>query len=102
MLDAALISPNAQIGYSINASIAASLLVPCSILAFLQIVLLMPFRDDGDGFVLDTWRLMKDTLISAFFMVLTFALIYKNIGLILKWSGKFGQRAKMYPTRMNG
>jgi hypothetical protein len=20
----------------------------------------------------------------------------------LKWSGKFGQRAKMYPTRMNG
>jgi hypothetical protein len=20
----------------------------------------------------------------------------------VKWSGKFGQRAKMYPTRMNG
>ena len=21
---------------------------------------------------------------------------------VVKWSGKFGQRAKMYPTRMNG
>jgi hypothetical protein len=26
----------------------------------------------------------------------------KTLGLVLKWSGKFGQRAKMYPTLMNG
>ena len=25
-----------------------------------------------------------------------------DVGKHMKWSGKFGQRAKMYPTRMNG
>ena len=79
----ALFNPTNQVQeYSIAQSVGATMLITASLLMFFQIVLLMPFRDDGAEFKLDTRRLLVDTIVSSSFMIVAFSLIYKNIGLV--------------------
>jgi len=69
--------------YSVGASVGAVAFMIASLLTFFQIVLLMPFRDkDDNDFQLDALRLVCDTMISSVFMIMVFAVLYKNIGLI--------------------
>ncbi|MGH1447705.1 MAG: potassium channel family protein [Cognatishimia sp.] len=70
-----------QTEYSTLNSCAAAAFIIASILIFVQVVLLMPFRDDGQAFKIDVWRLLKDTIISSVFMIAAFSLLYKNVGL---------------------
>lgn len=67
--------------YSIIVSAGSVLLICASLLVFIQVVLLMPFRDNNDDFKLDTWRLVFDTMVSAAFMITVFAMLYRNVGL---------------------
>lgn len=69
-------------GYSVGLSIAAVTLIASSLLIFFQIVLLMPFRDNGSEFKLDVWRLLLDTMISSLFMIVAFSVLYRNVGLV--------------------
>lgn len=66
--------------YSVVMSIGSVALIFTSLLISFQVVLLMPFRDN-DGFQLDVWRLVTDTIISSVFMILVFSVLYKNVGL---------------------
>jgi hypothetical protein len=69
--------------YSIGESVGAVFFIITSLLIFFQIILLMPFRDKTDNdFQIDALRLVCDTMISSVFMIMVFAALYKNIGLI--------------------
>lgn len=70
-----------QESYSVLNSCASTAFILASVLIFVQVVLLMPFRDNGEDFQLDTWRLVKDTMTSSIFMISAFSLLYKNAGL---------------------
>jgi hypothetical protein len=65
--------------------VSFSVIVPpiVSLIIFVQIILLMPFRDRvGNDFELDARRLVYDTMISSAFMIVVFAALYKNTGLM--------------------
>jgi hypothetical protein len=68
--------------YSVSASVGAITFIGASLLIFIQIVLLMPFRDNNGDFQIDALRLVCDTMISAIFMILVFSVLYKNVGLL--------------------
>jgi len=71
--------------YSVLVSVFAVAFIVASMLIFFQIVLLMPLNDNGEDFQLDARRLIYDTIISAFFMIVVFSVLYRNVGLL---SGK--------------
>lgn len=52
-----------------------------SAIIFFHIVLLMPFRDNGDNFVLDAPRLLTDTLKTGISTIVAFALFFQLAGL---------------------
>lgn len=68
--------------YSWALSLTGVSLVGCCLLVFVQVVLLVPFRDDGDSFKLDARRLLLDTLVSSAFTIVAFSFLYRNMGLV--------------------
>lgn len=76
------VAGGAQIAeYSLALAIGSTTMIAVSLLIFVQIVLLMPFKN-SDGFEVDARRLLFDTIVSSIFMISVFSLLYRNLGLV--------------------
>ncbi|MDA8586349.1 ion channel [Rhodobacteraceae bacterium] len=84
------------VDYSAARSFFGTLLLCAGLLVFVQVVLLMPFREggewiDGKKFKVEPARLLFDSLVSGLFLIVAFSLIYQSTGLVFKgekmWPG---------------